>query len=404
MTDDADAVLGLDAGYVPCPDMAAAEPGTGDAGDAIVGYDAGYVAVGDAAASEPVPSDSGYAVAGYSAAYVANPCSSGCGCLTSFDTFKRTDSGTLGDVSSDGRPWTTDDFTFTGTIDYYAYSPHGVDPHDAFYPTDTDPDGPAPGGGLGPPYPYGPANGDPVTESLGASYGCTAAGGFISNPYVAHRVALADWPDINSFVLGAYALHLQNQSSFAAHVAPTGGDPWTTGGLFQFCVVFSVTYTADTVQFEVLPVTPQAQPPVRQHVEFDGDHLTGAGLPFGPDGQQFSIRLQGTACDVQWIVTVDNTSGSGIIAETQFPSVGNYFAYIDKTDWASGQEYVLEGYADELIGVGIRVYPNGGTPPAWTEDRSANGAIGMDSSCNLEVRADYTPMATDLQWHDLNFC
>ena len=74
MTDDNTAVSGYDAGYVPCPDMAATEPATDDNGYAVSGYEEGYVAVTDAAASEPAISDSDEAVSGFSEGYVANPC------------------------------------------------------------------------------------------------------------------------------------------------------------------------------------------------------------------------------------------------------------------------------------------------------------------------------------------
>jgi hypothetical protein len=83
MTDDNTAVSGYDAGYVPCPDLAAAEPATDDNGTAVSGFEEGYVAVGDAGATEPTISDNGQALSGFSEGYVAGPCDCCC------DTFSR---------------------------------------------------------------------------------------------------------------------------------------------------------------------------------------------------------------------------------------------------------------------------------------------------------------------------
>ena len=104
MTDNNTAVSGYDAGYVPCPDVAATEPGVGDDGAAVVGYDAGYVAVGDAAASEPSTDDNGAAVVGYSAGYVPNPCTVPCGIT---DTFDRPDQAGMG-MADCGLLWSSD--------------------------------------------------------------------------------------------------------------------------------------------------------------------------------------------------------------------------------------------------------------------------------------------------------
>lgn len=86
MTDDDVAVSSLDAGYVPCPDLAAAEPDTADDDEAVTGFDEGYVEDGGSAAAGPDTSDDGVAAAGFDAGYVANPC--GCGIT---DTFQRVD-------------------------------------------------------------------------------------------------------------------------------------------------------------------------------------------------------------------------------------------------------------------------------------------------------------------------
>jgi hypothetical protein len=120
VTDDNTAVSGFDAGYVPCPDLASAEPATNDNGTAVSGFEEGYVAVGDLGAAEPTISDNGEAVSGFSEGYVANPCGPAgpCDPVIDFDTFDdRTIAeptwpavGDWGDASS-GPAWHTNVLT-----------------------------------------------------------------------------------------------------------------------------------------------------------------------------------------------------------------------------------------------------------------------------------------------------
>lgn len=118
MTDDTYAVVGYDAGYVPCPDLAAADPTDEDDGDAVIGIDAGYVAQGDAAAAEPSPDDNAAAVVGYDAGYVANPCGGGacmCGLTDSFHRVVGATNCTNG-FSQTGAYWGTADCGLTYSV------------------------------------------------------------------------------------------------------------------------------------------------------------------------------------------------------------------------------------------------------------------------------------------------
>lgn len=93
MTDDA-SVYGEDAGYVPCFQVADAQPDLDLDGSAIAGESGGYVATVQSPAAPPDADEDGSSVAGVSTGFVAKPC---------FTTVLFTDNRTHADAQAQSR-------------------------------------------------------------------------------------------------------------------------------------------------------------------------------------------------------------------------------------------------------------------------------------------------------------
>lgn len=221
--------------------------------------------------------------------YAGKPCYYVCGPgeAVIFDSFlDRTLVGSLGNTSSDGRPWITD--FATGLTDY------------------------------------------------GTNFSALS-GGFVRN----------------------------NGASFAGqayfYVEPRPGDTWTTGSYFHFQI---------TVRCANVPNT------------------------------RFFVELSGDNCFIRWDMYFGATGGL-----IDVDDVGNAWnASLPKTDWVNNTDYILEGYADEYRGAGVRVYEEGGTPTAWTEFTYGDGShTGMDGTTTLAVAPFFIPSPILVFWKNLTF-
>lgn len=332
-----------------------------------------------------------------------------------FDTFRdRTLSTAFGNTSLDGRPWVTHAEGLDGAhITYWSDWIDGVDPAE---PTDFD---------------FGPFNRTSATSGVGdaaalingfptvgpsnITYGVTPTGGYVNAAAFTRRVDIGTYTqtttaDPAGFTQGLYSL-TDHEEQLYLQMDPVTGDPWTTDS-FQFSLVVKVTYTADDTTIAIRPTSGAAGTPglPRQHVVRTGDHLTGAGITdagvFG-DGVDFNVRVFGAHCDLWWVLTFVNGSGDSnqVQVFSQYPSTGTGYAFANKGDWVSGQEYLFEGYADQYGGMGVRVYPVGGTVPPWTLFQlDGSGILGMDESAVLIIAPDYMPPASTVSWHDLTVC
>jgi len=144
------------------------------------------------------------------------------------------------------------------------------------------------------------------------------------------------------------------------YVTPESGDPWLESE-FTFTIPFRVLLSDDP-----------------------------------DDNTTFRVGIScGGGAWVRWAVRISNTGGvSGGRYYVQDLGHGpGYGAYAEKADWEEGVYYVLEGYANNTGGAGVKVYRMGDDPDSVDYEEFAytgGDTMGIDSSCTW--RWDWTEL------------
>lgn len=116
-----------------------------------------------------------------------------------------------------------------------------------------------------------------------------------------------------------------------------------------------------------------------------------------PTGNEFQIVLRGPVCDIFWDIFVGTSvavddAGNAWSASTTDPGI------------MAGQYWVLEGYAAEGTGAGVRIYIEGTMPGPYTEfvyDDGSQVGMGPDTTLGILIPAVKSPGI--IEWRDLTF-